>query len=632
MSTKTTFKRVAAVAAAALAIAGFSAVSSSAATYTLNQNLYCYTADGLATGDNTTTTVNNAACNGVAGTYNYVTLKFTAAAAGDVLAVTGSTFRSVDTARATLSTDKLSAVAIDTTYGYVTVATPVTGTITVNWYKNTSGVVSSTAKETVTITVNAAAVTGVYNAAKSFAYIAATDTTTISSTTDAVAVVSSKSASTSAPIAVIKVADLDSLGGGVADTVTATVSGPGTIKALGTTYTAAGSGGASALNYSSTQLTVAGANADATAPTNGVAFFGVFANGQAGIATITLKNSLGTVLGTKTVTFSDTTVSSITATVATKYIAVSTTPSAATNTAGTYAAKFLLKDASGYPVSDATGGAVTVTSADTTKVSSSASYCSTPYSTGYVYCNFATGSVEGPVDVTISTGSTAAGTKVTAVVSLVVSSASAATFTITADSSVAAGTQITYTVTAADAKGYPLPDGTSVTDYLNATTPSAVTGGAAVDAASGNKLTALFTGVTFLNGTATDTIQAPFGTATIATTFTLEGTLATADTKLTAALAGTAPVVTTTVTGDPAVQAATDAAQEATDAANAAYDAANNAMDSADAATAAAQDASDNASAALAAVTSLSATVAKLVKSVAAIAAALAKVQKKIGA
>jgi len=76
-----------------------------------------------------------------------------------------------------------------------------------------------------------------------------------------------------------------------------------------------------------------------------------------------------------------------------------------------------------------------------------------------------------------------------------------------------------------------------------------------------------------------------------------------------------------------AAQAAIDAAQEATDAANAAYDAANNAMDSADAATAAAQDASDNASAALAAVTELSATVAKLVASVNAIASALAKLQ-----
>jgi len=76
-----------------------------------------------------------------------------------------------------------------------------------------------------------------------------------------------------------------------------------------------------------------------------------------------------------------------------------------------------------------------------------------------------------------------------------------------------------------------------------------------------------------------------------------------------------------------AAQAAIDAAQEATDAANAAYDAANNAMDSADAATAAAQDASDNASAALAAVTDLAATVAKLVASVNAIASALAKLQ-----
>jgi len=140
---------------------------------------------------------------------------------------------------------------------------------------------------------------------------------------------------------------------------------------------------------------------------------------------------------------------------------------------------------------------------------------------------------------------------------------------------------------------------------------------------------------TFMNGLATpSSIVKGVGTKTgiyapiVAGDFTISGVD-------NASLAGEALSVTATSVGgsaDLSAQAAIDAAQEATDAANAAYDAANNAMDSADAATAAAQDASDNASAALAAVTSLSATVAKLVQSVASIAAALAKIQKKLKA
>ena len=163
-------------------------------------------------------------------------------------------------------------------------------------------------------------------------------------------------------------------------------------------------------------------------------------------------------------------------------------------------------------------------------------------------------------------------------------------------------------------------------------------GGALSDlgaAVNGNPA-ALFTGAKFLNGVATDTVQAPFGTTSIVATFDNigAGVATVASSKFTTlALTNQETVLTTAVggTSDAAAQAAVDAAQEATDAANAAYDAANNAMDSADAATAAAQDASDNASAALAAVTSLSATVAKLVASVSAITTALASIKKKLG-
>jgi hypothetical protein len=95
------------------------------------------------------------------------------------------------------------------------------------------------------------------------------------------------------------------------------------------------------------------------------------------------------------------------------------------------------------------------------------------------------------------------------------------------------------------------------------------------------------------------------------------------------AAAGQVKVTATASVVNSSVDAATDAANEATDAANAATDAALAAADAADAATAAAQDASD-------AVAALSATVAKLVASLKAQITSLTnlviKIQKKVRA
>ncbi len=99
--------------------------------------------------------------------------------------------------------------------------------------------------------------------------------------------------------------------------------------------------------------------------------------------------------------------------------------------------------------------------------------------------------------------------------------------------------------------------------------------------------------------------------------------------------AGEAVSVTATVAGftaSTASNAAADAAAEATDAANAATDAANAAADSADQATAAAQDAGSKADAALAAVTALSQQVTTLLSKIAALTAAVAKIAKKVKA
>ena len=189
------------------------------------------------------------------------------------------------------------------------------------------------------------------------------------------------------------------------------------------------------------------------------------------------------------------------------------------------------------------------------------------------------------------------------------------------------GDKVTLTMTALDASGNPVAD----KSYTNALTAGGMTANAliagAAPFASAN--------VRFTSGKATSTFFAPFFYNNTGGVVTLTGT-AGAGAGVATALQGGSVSIAVTIANPgqattDAAQAAIDAAQEATDAANAAYDAANNAMDSADAATAAAQDASDNASAALAAVTSLSATVAKLVSSVAALASALTAIKKKLG-
>jgi trimeric autotransporter adhesin len=147
-------------------------------------------------------------------------------------------------------------------------------------------------------------------------------------------------------------------------------------------------------------------------------------------------------------------------------------------------------------------------------------------------------------------------------------------------------------------------------------------------------------------GTGSDTLTATsvaLAGATSATAGTVAGykvytvymPFASGDVKISAtggtgvALAGRVAVEATATVVNSSVDAATDAANEATDAANAATDAALAAADAADAATAAAQDASD-------AVAALSASVSKLISSLRAQITSLTnlviKIQKKVRA
>jgi hypothetical protein len=169
MSTKTTFKRIALVTVAALGFGVLSVAPSSAAT---NANLFVKVADGVSAG--TASVAGNDVGGGIAVPFNNVTLGLVQFGAGDVVELTGGTF--VSASAGTLNTAKT--VLVSAGNADLVVATPAAGTITATLYKNTAGVVATTASETVVITVGASGLSGIYSAAKTTAFIVAGETLT----------------------------------------------------------------------------------------------------------------------------------------------------------------------------------------------------------------------------------------------------------------------------------------------------------------------------------------------------------------------------------------------------------------------------------------------------------------------
>ena len=221
-----------------------------------------------------------------------------------------------------------------------------------------------------------------------------------------------------------------------------------------------------------------------------------------------------------------------------------------------------------------------------------------------------------------------------------------ASLTLTTDAtSYDVGAKGSLILTAKDSSGNPVADtkkfrvfnstvaaGGTTGSYAGLATTAAIT--TTPFAAAAATATASSGGIYFAKGVAKATFYAPSTTAATITFSGTAGASATAD--VSAALNnfgyGTALSVTVSINPSAAVetaQAAVDAAAEATDAANAATDAANAAAEAADAATAAAQDAAD-------AVAALSAQVATLISGLKSQLTALTnlviKIQKKVKA
>ena len=638
MSTKTAFKRVALVAAAALAIGGVTAVSAYATANPATIATPTFTVTG------NTGTASAAVVSSTVGTYTAITFGAAAtdsvysvasagvgsinvpsiAAAANTIATTGVTATSATIFSAASSSDvpgtnaetfgatgmltnSLAFSAYSAVAGTQTIT--ITGnltsaiTLTITW--GAAPVVSAQYSQIVMLAGSTApGVTGTAPVFLGGTNLSTTAAPTNAGTARAVIGVVTNSSATHTFLT---------------DNVSASLSGPGTLAA-----SVNGTAATLAVNVST------GRSISAT-ETGGFADFTVFGDGTAGLATITLTDTTaGVVLGTRTVTFYGSGVKAVATQNLHVGVAGTSTTLGNTNTNGAPSTTSDLAPATGYyaytvAVTDANGNAALATvpkavSSNTAVIASSTCYPDS-VTTGTYDCNVvsASGSISGQsATVTFEAEDSSGNYTILATpLTFTVGGAIASEALSTDATSYNALAPITLTVTAKDSSNNAAYD------------QGLVTGGTALVSSllSSTQLGGSLASPTVLiNGVGTVTgIYAP----AVAGDFTISGTDAISGNGEAAT-----PVTATSLGGsaDVSANAATDAANEATDAANAATDAANAAADSADAATQAAQDAGDKADAALAAVTALSQQVTTLLSKVAALATAIAKITKKLKA
>jgi hypothetical protein len=618
MSTKTTFKRIALVAVAALGLGTMSVAPSSAAvlvgaaTNTLASVSSSSTivAGETATLTFTSTWVAGAALDSVSvqayGTSSQsMDLRLSVAdsstsVAGAVRVVDAGSTNATDTSAQVGAT---SSAAITVTYKLHVYAPLVAGTYNVSVYasKHDGGVAAGTAYTTpltwsFAVTARDTAPTANSTVTLRSGDASGTATTPFGGTTEGVdsstALTASRSITGTTPAATIYVVQKNAAST-ANESITVVATGPAFISTSPTSRPVAGSA-----------LTLANVAA-------GTAFY-VWSTGTAGTATITVSTP-SLAMGSKTIKFFGAAASlAVSKAVAPKTVIRTTAGTSTDNVA-----VITVLDANGNAVTNLAASAFTATPSDRLQISSASVGAYSTTLGGYPLSTVSAAGTSGKsatITVSIADPADTTGVKTLTTSHTVTMGGVVAKEVISFDkASYSPGEQMIITITATDAAGNPV--------FTGATAP----------ALSSNK-----------------TIQ---GLANVATTYTagkadsisrdVDGAVldsarvyapATAgDFRVTAT--GTdalATIISATATvADPAVDAATDAANEATDAANAATDAALAAADAADAATAAAQDASD-------AVAALSASVSKLISSLRAQITSLTnlviKIQKKVRA
>jgi len=631
MSTKTSIKRIALVAAAALALGGFSAVSAKAATTALP--FYVSTADSgvQVTGDAAKTST----ATGVAGALNFVGITADSAlGSGEVLGITVSgvngtvsvpTGPTNKTDTLTVSGSTITSTNNAISGAVVKILTPTAGTITATVSKivtnATSGQVTSTVLQTFTFTINAASLVGAFSAANSFTVLRETTTAMIDTTfpllaeyeTTTAPLTVSTASSTTADVKgtvgtnkaekLIAVRLLDTQASPAAltnKTVTAVVTGVGLVA------------GHAYLGDSVTAWTNPAPAATSKTNNAGWAFFAVYSYGTAGTGSveITYTDAAGVknVVGSESLVFTDK-LASLTATQKAKVLRANAATGATTDTG--YAVQLVGKDSAGNVV-DISGLTIAGTSskatviADTTGSGAAASAAGTlvPFARNLTVTGAAT-AVTGDA-ATVTWSYTDADGKVisTAAVPFTVGGTSATSVAASFDQTeYAIGDLVTMTLTVKDSKSNSVADGSYF--LFDTTTGNAFTTSAQLTSAP------FGTGVvSVVGGVATATFYAPYTTGE----FKMTAKMTSHSTVATAAQA-------TSITASTNIGGADSTASLALDAANAATDAANNAYDEAQNATQAASDA-------LAAVTALAKQVNSLIASVKKLTAAVAKLKR----
>ena len=378
------------------------------------------------------------------------------------------------------------------------------------------------------------------------------------------------------------------------ETVTATVTGAGVVCSGGT--------------ICGKSLTILGTAGDNT--------FTIRADGTSGTGSIVIKTTTVT-FSAKTVTFFAAAASTVTAAVNKPVIGIGTT---------TDVIRAVMTDASGSVwggaayIYAATAADALVSGSLTTPVA-----CTFVAAYGYHACP-STSAAVGTANLKVIDASTVAlATATSASIAATVSAGTPTTVKIAFDKATyAPGEKATVSVSVLDATGAIIPTtGSTARTVANVFTATGITASTALTGAALTSADAVVQGAT----------SAALGTTAGAQNYVVYMPMASGDVTLTAtgstglAAAGRVAVTATASVVNSSVDAATDAANEATDAANAATDAALAAADSADAATEAAQEASD-------AVAELSTQVAALMASLKAQIKSLTnlviKIQKKL--
>ena len=668
MSTKTSFKRIALVAAVATTFGVLSGVAANAA-----QSLATTTTGATQSGSNSA----GYTASPTVGTYPQITV--TGAADHTINVSTSGVgtiyYPGANPSGSILSTTSGSTSALwyagTTTPGAATFTSATAGTLTFSVYSAVAGTQTVTllgdvgGTTTYTLTWGAAAVASAANSLvvltnHSHTYAGTIESTTASadsSATDAATAPASTTGHGTASAAIYVAVNDNTTSPGVrfaSDKVRARiVSGPGTLKIASAPWTTDAATTLTALvTAADGSLATVSVGGDVTTSANPFALVYVFANGTAGTTSVEISDATtGIVLGTKSVTFYGTTPAKIAVTQNYKVATANTELGAATTTAGSGSVTIAATDANGNPVAGILNTAGSSSSAGWYITSSNTACISTTLGTinvsaaGAAATDDPAGSYE--LDVKGAAGA-ASGCTSTVVFNLYVSSTltlstapltfavggtSIASVALTTDAaSYVPGQKVTLTLTAKDSSGNAVADGsygvwgnTSTTTALTPITASAqlTSNPFAIAASTANSYA-------IVGGVATATFYAPYTDGDVSLTSTLGAT----NSGLAAALQGTTLAATFAVStgASTASQAAVDAANEATDAANAATDAANNAMDSADAAQQAALDAGDKADAALAAVTDLATKVSAIASQIASLSALVKKIAAKVKA